>query len=150
MTDLEVCINAIAECGRDPAEIEKCLDTLRPIIEPYFEEGGFDKRFATSFRSFMRMPLKGSKLQAKKIVEDLLSGPTYAEQQAKIQAEREAQEAAARELIEQAETAAISQLLTRLGLRKGDVIPVHRGDGVHLISLERWDLPEVEDETVES
>lgn len=150
MTDLDVCSDAIANCGNTPEDIEACLDILRPIIEPYFEEGGFDKRFGNSFKAMMKMPIQGKLLRAKEIVKNLLDGPTHAEEQERVKAEREKQEAEVRKQFEEGEKQFISALLAKIGFRKGDQIPVRwmaddgSTGGTRLIPLEKWDLPEAE------
>ena len=145
MSLLDTCVQAIESCGRAPDDIEACLEILRPILEPYYEEGGFDKRFATSFRTTMRLPMPHVRLGQKKIVEGLLAGPTYADQQAKVQAAREAQLTAYRAQIKAEEKAFISTLLAKLGLRQGDELIVLREGQQEHISLRDWDLPTVDE-----
>lgn len=143
MTDLEVCSAAIEECDRSPEGIDACLVMLKPIIAPYYEEDGYEKRFAEGFRASMKMPIPGMKARAQEVVKSLLDGPTHAEQQEKIKAAHEAEVAEIATAMEEGEHVFISTLLAKIGFREGDTIPVRRGGGTHLITLEEWTLPEV-------
>lgn len=148
MTPLQTCEAAIDACNdRTDASINTCLDILRPILTPYFEQDGFEKRFERVFRSMMRIPissLDNVKDRIKAEVAETLSGPTYAEAVAKQRADREAEKQALLDQMVAHEKQFVSTLLTKLGLRKGDhlmVIGENSFTPTH-ISLEQWDLPD--------
>lgn len=147
MTDLERCKNAIDACDGTKKGIDTCLDVLRPVLSPYYEEGGFDARFTHAFRTTMQMSPKMVALTKPKIkdeVETLLSGVTYAQRVAEQKAEREKQEQEALRRITEYEKQFISTLLTKLGLRKGDALLVRRVGETEptALVLDKWDLPD--------
>jgi hypothetical protein len=131
----------IAECTEDT--IEEALVELQPLLAPYFAEGEYDERFTKQFRKMVKLPLPTKHLSMIETVKTILSGPTYKEEQDRLQQAIAEEKQAIHATYDRVERNFVTGLLTRLGFRKGDQIVVHRNGsgGFSSIDLDEWDLP---------